>query len=370
LALFVILAGALLVLGGAISLLAGFDIVMTERGSAMTIGGTVALSGGTITLGIGFALLRLSQILGVLQANVEAELHEESAEKPVASAIASTAPELIPTHQPDLTVITASEAAKSNDDDTILVSPLQRKEIIEAPKKPGFFRTGTNLTGAAIAGTGLAGAAILAAATASANDAKESVPLGADQTLPEATDAVAAATKDVLPLDLEAELSRALAEDIPALPPLETKPEELQSEENSFNEGLTQILAKPKKRGKRESISSDSSSQENVTEPAIEPESDTTIEADEAVASSLADGKMIDGISQEEQPLNGPNQTDAAINNMQNTTPDARPTILGTYNASDGTYVMYSDGTVEAITEQGVRLFNSMEELRSHLAQT
>ena len=43
-------------------------------------------------------------------------------------------------------------------------------------------------------------------------------------------------------------------------------------------------------------------------------------------------------------------------------------TIIGTYNSGDNRYVMYSDGSIEAETPQGVFRFNSLDELKEFIA--
>jgi hypothetical protein len=48
---------------------------------------------------------------------------------------------------------------------------------------------------------------------------------------------------------------------------------------------------------------------------------------------------------------------------------DDAPTVLGSYRASGRTYTMYSDGSVEASTEEGVERFESMQALREHLGK-
>jgi hypothetical protein len=47
-----------------------------------------------------------------------------------------------------------------------------------------------------------------------------------------------------------------------------------------------------------------------------------------------------------------------------------QPTVLGNYRAGGRVYTMYSNGTVEAVTEHGVERFESMQALREHLART
>ena len=47
----------------------------------------------------------------------------------------------------------------------------------------------------------------------------------------------------------------------------------------------------------------------------------------------------------------------------------AEPVVLGSYKAGGRSYTMYSDGSVEAVTEAGVERFASLESLRAHLAR-
>jgi hypothetical protein len=381
-------------LGGGSSLLAGFDITTTERGAAMTIAGTVALAGGAITVAIGLSLLRLSQILQVLQIGVEDETPEVSTPTALAAPVIqaeSAPPPVIPVSLPN-------EGLKVETEDTILTSPLKSRDQVEIPKKPGFFKRSfspveTNsskgtLATAGLATAGLAGAAIVAAGAAAASSSKDSFTqeLEKEFEIPAANDAETPQKMqdDASSLDLEAELSRALAEDIvsediasedmtasdvaeaQSVEPLE---EEKSAEPISFNEGLTKVLSKPPKRGKRASLAAETAPEKDLIDTSVEDfallNDDNVEPAEEAIDPALDTTILAEINDQKDEPNgNAEDDTDAAA--IQNN----GPTILGTYNAGNGTYVMYSDGTVAATTEQGVRMFKSMEELRAHLAET
>jgi hypothetical protein len=421
LALFVILAGILLIMGGGISLLAGFDIVMTERGSAMTIGGTVALAGGAITLGIGFALLRLSQILRVLQTVEQEETAPEPAAETTKPVLAETvvAPATVETLKPDVIApapviqapATAAIELAKIEDDTILVSPLKPREVEEAPKKPGFFKSRSKMAGIGTSGigaAGAAGAAILASSTALAGSEKDEKTQPSEvDLLPPLPEITSPQMKEEPLLDLEAELSRALAEDIPATVSQEEKTQEEKTAEKtaektveheienifaeateqpplSFNEGLSQVLSKPKKRGKRGAVSDasqETSSETDLTTAEISEGNDAPFSSiDVTGLPSSAVDRPSDPVEELLQQVSKKPSADARSEDLAEPTlslqregsaleGQQRPAILGTYNAGDGTYVMYADGTVEAINEQGVRLFKSMEELRAHLAK-
>jgi hypothetical protein len=45
----------------------------------------------------------------------------------------------------------------------------------------------------------------------------------------------------------------------------------------------------------------------------------------------------------------------------------AEPVVMGRYEAKDASYVMFSDGSIEANTKSGVFRFNSMSELKAFI---
>ena len=45
----------------------------------------------------------------------------------------------------------------------------------------------------------------------------------------------------------------------------------------------------------------------------------------------------------------------------------SEPTVVGRYNAGGAAYVMYSDGSIEAETDNGTFRFGSMDELRDFI---
>jgi len=49
-------------------------------------------------------------------------------------------------------------------------------------------------------------------------------------------------------------------------------------------------------------------------------------------------------------------------------TPRSDATVVGTYNSGDNTYVMFSDGSIEAQTPAGVFRFQSLDELKAFIA--
>jgi hypothetical protein len=390
-ALMVIVCGALLVVGGAISLLMGFDIVMTERGSAMTLGGIIALSGGVITVGIGFALLRLSQILAALQErNVRGARPVVTAERPVVPLIP---PEPVASGEKPLPPVT----------------------------EPGVNRIG--LGAGAVTASIVASAAGFAASKAGAERHEAEVvpahephasaavhrdmPDKPEQPYLDTALVVAASppSPGSIP-DLEEELARALAEP-------EAVPSTVPARDQSFANGLSDLLAKPRgrKRNQEPDLVADpelevGSEQEAEFEAPSGPETDQKpdsveaslpepVEVMRAVSAGLherivsLDLPGASGAVHETAPVDTdadalqvsetdrPQTTspvDKLVEDDLMVEPPSAPVmpskkVLGTYNAGGRTYSMYADGSVEALTEFGVERFSSMDELRRHLVR-
>jgi hypothetical protein len=279
LALLVLVLGCLLMAAGAGYLLLGFDIVMTERGSAMTIGGAVALSGGVVTIGLGFAVLRLTQILRTLEAT-----------------------------------------ARSGTTDAV-----------SASTTAGEASVAVGATAAAVVG-GATAAGLVAAGSAS-TDAVPEVPV---IDVPSAESAFAGA--ELLAVQPEGPV----AEDGDT------------AATASEPDGLKDIV---------EEITAGPSALTVEYAGGSEAESDPSDEAGHREKSVLEDGDE-DDMEGDAVASSAPEEGAAA-----STTP-AQPTVLGNYRAGGRTYTMYSNGTVEAKTEDGVERFESMQALRDHLAKT
>jgi hypothetical protein len=418
LALFVIVSGALLMLGGAASLLAGFDIVMTERGAAMTIGGIVALSGGLVAVGLGFTLVRLSQILRTLSVQ---------AARPGRSTVLNdrpTVPTLRQQPQEDVQqqVLQQQVLPQQALPQGVLpheVLPQQalpregvRKEVlpIHAPDLPGAVSSTIRtplVAGAGLVAAGLAGGAALARRPTaddiplviSERDLMDLPPPAAGvSALPdtvitaglETVEAGSFATAAV-PVDLEDELARALAE--PDAPP--------GPKEQSFGDGLSAFLSSPKPVVKVEaedvvldeqalSITADDA----PVSLAVLPENEEAAGGDYSDLVEPGKADDLNVLPGDVLPGDAPFSSDA-VAQLQEDHDDAglsdvgevdelvsaaqvdayapppvvprRPGVLGTYNSGGRTYSMFADGSVEAVTEFGVERFSSMDALRKHL---
>ena len=284
-ALFVVACGFLLMIGGAISLLLGFDIVLTERGAAMTIGGVVALSGGVLAVGIGFALKRLNQILRALEIRSGKPVRSQVPDRPVLPIATDPQKPAVasPALDGGLPEPVASEPVVAPDAIPATVAPPPMPPAIP-PRLPATAAAG--LAGGVAVGAGLAAGSTLfgrsgpRAEGASLRDEQANAfnggldapvfdPAVEGTTPPSGSGEV---EPKPLPLDLEEELSRALAEtSILRDPPADLEPAlqepELQAEtpsdamddlpldqplpsqasqddDRSFEDGLSQLLGR------------------------------------------------------------------------------------------------------------------------------
>ncbi len=401
-ALLVIICGALLIVGGAISLLMGFDIVMTERGSAMTLGGTIALSGGVIAVGIGFALLRLSQILAALQErNVRGVRPVVAPDRPVVPLVS---PESLATGDRP--------------------PPLDN----EAGASRAGIGTGVIAAGIAASAAGLASGAMGSAAISQAGTSHDEM-----DTTPAPTAAVPDEDRTEIPAmselpspdtaptivvssppeggmrDMEEELARALAE--PGSSSLA-----IPVRKSAFSDSLSNLLAKPKSGkhsyGTEQVVDAErilgAHDDELTAVSGLEADRDLILvepllsesAAEAAAIAAATDGHTISpALAYEPGEIREPVTGDAAVEAMTiqpelavaamseaaysaGERPDSAPMVaapsahaipsmkvLGTYNAGGRTYSMYADGSVQALTESGVERFSSMDELRRHLVR-
>jgi hypothetical protein len=374
LAIFVVVAGVLLMLAGATALLFGFDIVMTERGSAMVIGGTVTLSGGTIAVGIGFALLKLNQILQALTFKNDRVMRPVSnGDRPV-----------VPT--PAVETVVPSQAVLA--------------------QTPPSTLAGVAVAGIAVAGVAAAGVAATSAAVGGHSIFSRSTlaPSSSDDAHSFDSDGVALAveapvektdshSEPVSPLlvsspDLEAELSRALAET-----------DNSADQDRQFTAGLSEFLSKPKTdtspvllaKMSGETLPHDEEVAGDI-DPLTEEELDagekdlahgaglssTMIDHDDEDRAISADREPSD-LNLEDLPddVEGDGENHSSLDQAATlnggaapTTDILKPGVLRTYNSGGKSYTIYIDGTVETATDKGVERFASMDEFRSHLASS
>ncbi len=464
-ALFVVACGILLMLGGAVSLLLGFDIVMTERGAAMTLGGVVALSGGVIAVGIGLALVRLNQLLRVLESRAAKPLRASAPDRPVVpiavdevrpptaapGPVAPLSPVRAPSAGDALIPAAAVAGVAAIGAATVLGRPSSEEEASALPAATSLPSSGMAEHPAppedsfpfTAQSEQMRGDTPPPVEPWQVQDQRnEPEPSGArlDDASQETSGQEVArdvfATPEVspssvaTPLDLEEELSRALAEtSVPPDPPTAAAP----VEDRSFEDGLSKLLGRPVRApavpaappalqqdladmlapapenivaGEGENAVSDAPPVVDMTSPEdfIEEKSEailqkhaetmTDVEAEE-VADHVQDGapEPVEPLVSETPSVLPENRDDDLFEDpapafsedggglaeqpvVEPLVPPPAPEVppqapvLGTYTIGGRTYRMFGDGSVEAVSEGGdVERFASMDELRKHLAR-
>ena len=74
------------------------------------------------------------------------------------------------------------------------------------------------------------------------------------------------------------------------------------------------------------------------------------------------------GLARFDPRASGTPSLSRATPRMRPRSPMARRTVVGTYNSGDNRYVMFSDGSIEAETPDGMFRFDSLEELKEFIA--
>ncbi len=465
-ALFVVACGILLMLGGAVSLLLGFDIVMTERGAAMTMGGVVALSGGVIAVGIGLALVRLNQLVRVLEARAAKPLRAGAPDRPVVPIAADEVrpPPVVPGPAAPVAPARAPSAGEA------LIPAAAVAGVAAIGAATVFGRSSAEEEGAARPSAVLSPTSDLPdhpappensfLPTAQSEEMRGDAPPPEEPWLaqeqldqaeqsevrPDEADRDEAkqdevrdvfATPEVsassvaTPLDLEEELSRALAEtSVPPVPP----PVEAPVEDRSFEDGLSKLLGRSVRApvvetvlppvqqdladllppvaenvvgGEVENVVSDEPPVVEMTlsEVLVEEPSDTILQRP---AETMADAAPQDAAGPVQEVMPAP--VESLVSETLSVVPENRDDddlfedlgpavaedghgvapepvveplnaspapemppqapVLGTYTIGGRTYRMFGDGSVEAVSEGGdVERFASMDELRKHLAR-
>ncbi|KLK92740.1 hypothetical protein AA309_13870 [Microvirga vignae] len=299
-----------MILGGLLAAFFGWDIVLIERGWVMVIAGSFSAACGALLLGITAAVSRLTQIqaeLARLQIRIDEEMREE------------------------------------------------------APS------SSTGVSMAALAG-GLLGGKLLGRGESKDRDESQAdLPLLADSDKPGAA-AEARETRD------EDEISK--VEPFPLFPPRErTESVGNRAEEEIEIKVPDFLLAERRNETYSEARSSDDDTSLFADEPKLE-------EPEEPQSAFDSDGTpepLPEPVSapepeteREPEPVLAEEETAApeepAREEEAAEEPRSGATIIGTYNSGDNTYVMFSDGSIEAQTPGGVFRFQSLDELKAFIA--
>jgi hypothetical protein len=332
-----------MIVGGLLAAFLGWDIVLVERGWSMVIAGSVFAASGAVLLGIAAAVSRLARMQADL-AHLNTRLGEASAAalQPApdlsraalaggllggaagAAAVVPPEPELPPL--PLFPEAGASEpeereAGPDDRDETAAgpVVPFEPKVYPEPEREPEATRAPEEETAPEVR---LPDFLLVGRHRESIEAEGEESELDGMLQTPQPPSAP--------PLDL-------------APTPAETGPVYL-TDEDRIAPGTSRP---PEETGTEQALAAEPEPGREVAEPGEFPAAAPQAE-DTATEETAA-----------EEP---------AVPEAQAEEPATATTIIGTYTSGDNRYVMYSDGSIEAETPQGLFHFNSLDELKDFIA--
>lgn len=295
---------AAMIVGGLLAAILGWDIVLIERGWTMVIAGSIFAASGALLLGIAAAVARLSK------------MHEE----------------------------------------------LSRLHADLNEDEPAAVSTASDFSRAALAGAGglLGGAAVASSEPPPERDPDQPpLPLFPEAGEPFLDREIGAVRHDEAP-------------DEPAVTPA-VYPSSAHDPEEAPEVRVPDFLIA----GRRETIYAEPGEAGTDDETLYEPEPEPQPAAEEAggaAAEEVRDEPVEPEAAREEEAGSEPEAGEPAEEKGPEPAASeaeeerSAATIIGTYNSGDNRYVMYSDGSIEAETPQGVFRFGSLDELKEFIA--
>lgn len=307
-----------MIVGGLLAVFFGWDIVLVERGWTMVLAGSISAAGGAIVLAITAAVSRLDRLQAEF-ARLQVDLgHPEPS-------------------QAEMAVREFGEEPLEADID-----------VREGKSSPGKSLPGMSL--AALSG-GLLGGKLFGRGTPKEEERPADLPLFTDE------DRLARA-EEIAETDLDRPSPKA---DEPLLPfPPRTTPEPVEAHDEEAEVKVPDFLLGDRLR--ETYVEAHSTSVEIF--PYSRDEASDKREDEQAL-----DERRDDVLEPEEEPAPEPEPAEAeALREPASTEEPRSATVIGTYNSGDNTYVMFSDGSIEAQTPGGVFRFQSLDELKQFIA--
>ncbi|MGW5958273.1 hypothetical protein [Methylorubrum thiocyanatum] len=317
---------SVMILGGIAAVVQGFPYVRLESGLAMVIGGSTAASAGVVLLGLTAVVHRLLAI-----------------QRAVADRRA-LAPQPVPAGLP---------AAAAPWADTAPEAPVPAVPEVQPPERPSLVGTGgSGMGGAGIGAAGLAGLSLGALRPGG----RGSEPVFEDPAPPQPT-AAEPLLPDLLP---EATPRPTAADDLfrapepaPTFPEPEpiTLPESSAESSAEFSAGPA-AEAREDARNPAETLAAEPIGlRSSLDEPAPAPEP----EAPAAAFEPAPEPVVVEPVPPEAEAEQGESEEPATEERH----------AVGSYASGANTYVMFSDGSIEADTPRGRFTFGSLDELKS-----
>lgn len=324
-----------MIFGGLLAAFFGWDIVLIERGWTMVIAGSFTAGCGAVLLGITAAVSKLARIqseLARLQVNFDEEVREEAPSSSTGLSMAALAGGLLGGRM--LGRGDERRDEKAEDEKPADLPPLSnddRREPGDDNREPGpefgMPRTEPLLP--------------FPPRTASDEAERREADEEAESKVPDFL--LADRLRETYVESRNAQAESSLFADEPRLDeprPDEPRLHETRPDETSFDKPADERPAETDHDDLLEPVSEPVTAHE--PEPLREPE---PVRAEEESAAP-------------EEPAR----------EVKTEGPRPGATVIGTYNSGDNTYVMFSDGSIEAQTPGGVFHFKSLDELKAFIA--
>jgi hypothetical protein len=297
-----------MIVGGLLAAFFGWDIVLIERGWTMVIAGSFTAASGALLLGITAVVSKLSQIQSEI-ARLQLSLDEEAA--------------------------------------------------VEAPVGP------TGMSMAALSGGLLAGKMFGRGETKEPEEKQEKqrgLPLF-DDDKPEAVE-VAKYPEEPAPSQPREPFMPFPPRTASDIEPPEEEAPEVKVPDFLLGDRLRETYVEARNPDVEIDLYAD-----EAEKTSDEKTSDEKIDVENIIVSTAEAAIIVEPISEPESAPEEAAAEELASEPEENIPDEPRPaTIIGTYNSGDNTYVMFSDGSIEAQTPSGIFHFQSLDELKAFIA--
>ncbi|WP_243375171.1 hypothetical protein [Microvirga solisilvae] len=316
-----------MILGGLLAAFFGWDIVLIERGWTMVLAGSFSAACGAVLLGITAAVSKLSGIqaeLARLQFGFDEEVREEAPQSSTGLSMAALAGGLLGGRMFGRGEDKAQQKTQDKPVDMPSLVDIERREPADESLEPGDEPEMPRISDP-----------FLPFPPRAASDEPEHREDEEDDIESKVPDfLLAERLRETYVESRGSEPENSLFADEPRLDDVE--------EERRDNLDRDDILAP-------------------LPEPApiIEPEPEPELEPVRGPEPELAAAEL-ESVAPEE-----PAREESIAEEQR---PGAGATVIGTYNSGDNTYVMFSDGSIEAQTPGGLFHFKSLDELKAFIA--
>jgi hypothetical protein len=313
---------AAMIVGGLMAAFLGWDIVLVERGWTMVIAGSVFASSGALLLGLAAAVSRLAKIQGEL-ARLHADLREEEVQAEMLPAAVAASGLSVAALAGGLFGEKAAEV------------PAKDEPSPDQPPLPLFPETG--------------------------EPERETVPEAERREERPAEPAVQPEPKLSPAREPEEKPEGAAEEPAPEVrvPDFLIVGRYRETTYTSIEEPEDDNLYAPEPADAAPEEAGQTTLADSGRREAAEPETEKAGETVEAEAEPAEEAR-------EPEPADG--ALEAEDQAAASDEPSSAATIVGTYTSGDNRYVMFSDGSIEAETPQGVFRFQSLDELKEFIA--